>query len=1398
MHHHAPLVRKHTARDRDPPLTQNLPSEAMDHDTPLFGRQGPIQSDYTYSERRKRAQGQLVAVARWKAKESSSSGTQNPTSLADFESDDDEINIASKIYGDATASALATYFETRDRVGRMLRPFYVLEEERAKTIMVLENSITRLQNLMGGSDVACNGTLTDINKRETLLVALREEEHKTWLARESFVRNTHDYKRLVEHSLVDSVRLSPTTYAIRTKMLVLQLKTDHVWACAKDALQSFYSFQRDGDARFSKEHAQALSLLKIGMLENKGHMSLVSDCMREITATLMKVSLLEQDIDGLAYAHIVTIMAPFVTILKHLMRIREWAYRSPLLPLATRYHHQTAKALASIDESMSTLLIDDTVKIQQDLRNFQEHLFGSTKRYLEELGASSPLADRVRQTVVDEILKTYESDHESMQFRSLRRWGYHPMPDPSQLHFRIRKWNVRRNLRIEKWLVSSQLRIRYHDAKAGLGKFRSKVRPLQVKPRISRQHSRSKRKQALEKPHRVLVSPLSTFDEQVRTRNKTRKWVFRKIPQLGPAESRKAVNRGSRSSGRLHVNRNTYLRVPARNKQQRHLDYACRVAGARNDRDISSPPLTSLQVPSKTSTLGKMCSILGFGEAQESVRKALPDGIIRKTYKQEDRTKQKASSDRPTKKTGTSPRHGAFHPSPQLRAPHSILLFTDNDVSGRTSANSYTGVNEDVNSHDTGSNQGADGPGDNIPHQDNSLPSTNMLKENSDPYRPSDSEHDSGPESETRSESEPEENGEENTYVPLTYQIPPAALLAAIEAPPNTRASYWSQTLYRGPNDEKVLNHYCKTFEVAERVARYFLEAKVVGFDMEWKPWPSSASIKENASLVQLASENRIALFHIALFVGKTAVQLIPPSLKTILESPDIYKVGVNIKGDFTRLNKHLGIQARGVLELSRIHNLVECPEAGLKLVKLSSQVKQHLLLPLYKGEDLADVTTPGAEEAETGSTFNSTSTARITTNVRMSDWSQSLKDDQVLYAAADAYAGFRLYDVLESKRQKMKPVPPLPRLCDEDPVREVKAQGSTRKTKATKKAKIVAANTVDEEDSADTQDYQTAPEELDEVNDGEEAVSEPSSEGSLSSADDSDADYVPKCPQKSKGDDGQGATKSRASTRRIGRVNISRLGDGDAGYPTLPTSTSKGNSDLDESDAFDPLPTTRLRRPVRQKPIVNQTPEEHETDEFDDSELEEALVSMVIDDPFDDIQLKEQQVAVLQGEAITQDLPVTNGTLQPDTMDLDPPLPQQSSEAIPLPTFSSLIPAPSVTIQAPAFQIAVSWAQSYLEDTVPSLSSSSSRPASIRATASHLRAYYLWHHMRIPLRGIGALLRDPPLAQSTVSGYILQAVSLEKLEYEDERLRAVLESLPQGTRDGRWGALDRRLSGER
>nr|OQO20839.1 hypothetical protein B0A51_13234 [Rachicladosporium sp. CCFEE 5018] len=240
--------------------------------------------------------------------------------------------------------------------------------------------------------------------------------------------------------------------------------------------------------------------------------------------------------------------------------------------------------------------------------------------------------------------------------------------------------------------------------------------------------------------------------------------------------------------------------------------------------------------------------------------------------------------------------------------------------------------------------------------------------------------------------------------IELTYKISPDDFKKAVVASPNTSAAFWSYRLYKDGDGKQPVVHYCKTYEQTVEQLTKFANYKVLGFDLEWEPYahPGKAPVKRCVSLVQIAGEDRIGLFHLALFKGDTSDTLIPSALRQILENPNIAKTGVNVSGDAARLKKCFDIEMQGVFELSHLYRVVKFSEdypgkVNKALVSLQSQVEEVLMLPMAKGE------------------------------VRTSAWSKALNEQQCTYAASDAYAGLQLYHALEAKRRAMSPKPPRP-----------------------------------------------------------------------------------------------------------------------------------------------------------------------------------------------------------------------------------------------------------------------------------------------------------------------------------------------------------------------------------
>jgi exonuclease 3'-5' domain-containing protein 2 len=111
-----------------------------------------------------------------------------------------------------------------------------------------------------------------------------------------------------------------------------------------------------------------------------------------------------------------------------------------------------------------------------------------------------------------------------------------------------------------------------------------------------------------------------------------------------------------------------------------------------------------------------------------------------------------------------------------------------------------------------------------------------------------------------------------------------------------------------------------------------------------------------------------------------------------------------------------------------------------------------------------------------------------------------------------------------------------------------------------------------------------------------------------------------------------------------------------------------------------------------------------------------------------------------------------------------------------------SASPATSVHRPQPLVD-AESWALAHRASNPPPSPPRNSSPI---ATFSVLRVYALWYYNpSLSIPDIASMLRDPPLRNSTVATYIMDSVRLEKLPFEKERLKKVLQVVPDSR--GMW-----------
>jgi hypothetical protein len=367
-----------------------------------------------------------------------------------------------------------------------------------------------------------------------------------------------------------------------------------------------------------------------------------------------------------------------------------------------------------------------------------------------------------------------------------------------------------------------------------------------------------------------------------------------------------------------------------------------------------------------------------------------------------------------------------------------------------------------------------------------------------------------------------------------------------------------------------------------------------------------------------------------------------------------------------------------------------------------------------------------------------------------------------------------------------MQPTPPPVALCDFDnkptPRKRVKKPKDVEDTVVKSSADIAEEQQEDEEDS---EGYETATEELTDRHQLEQSPYATSTTASTNGANKTYASQsaVNHNPEK---EEDVGDESRATPQKRVSRRNFSSPNNTDPGYPELPKMSQEEDA---ESMSTGSARNKVAVHPEKQENVSHQRQNDTD-DEYADPELEDALGRMSLDDSgtltedvndsaSDDVNsLLTANHNDLEVQSAQHIEPAINEDASLDADEPDEPTPTLQSDI-------GLLDEPSRT---PEYNLATTWAQEHLRFTIPS--PTSTVPSRIRATVTHLRAYHMWYYQKLPVHKMAQILRDPPLSHNTVANYILQAVTLERLEYDQESLRNILLAMPVGMRKGRWRVL--------
>ncbi len=165
--------------------------------------------------------------------------------------------------------------------------------------------------------------------------------------------------------------------------------------------------------------------------------------------------------------------------------------------------------------------------------------------------------------------------------------------------------------------------------------------------------------------------------------------------------------------------------------------------------------------------------------------------------------------------------------------------------------------------------------------------------------------------------------------------------------------------------------HLIQSDQELRSVAPDLNSASVLGFDTETKPSFKKGEVFKVA-LLQLATETDAYLIRLHFI---TDFQL----LKSIFENAEIVKVGVALRDDLKSLQKAFQFNAKNFIELQTL-----AKSKGLKNFGLKGMTEEILEVTISKGP-------------------------------KMTNWElKNLSDQQLSYAATDAWIGLKLYQKLQ------------------------------------------------------------------------------------------------------------------------------------------------------------------------------------------------------------------------------------------------------------------------------------------------------------------------------------------------------------------------------------------------
>lgn len=156
----------------------------------------------------------------------------------------------------------------------------------------------------------------------------------------------------------------------------------------------------------------------------------------------------------------------------------------------------------------------------------------------------------------------------------------------------------------------------------------------------------------------------------------------------------------------------------------------------------------------------------------------------------------------------------------------------------------------------------------------------------------------------------------------------------------------------------------------ADKAVSILQENNLIGFDTETRPSFKKGKLHKIA-LMQLSTENCCYLFRLNIID-------FPESLQNLLTNPDIKKIGLSLKDDFSAIRRSTDFTPKGFVELQSVAKNYGIEDTGLQRI--------YAIL------------------------FNE----KISKRQRLTNWEAlELTPSQQMYAALDAWACLRIYNKL-------------------------------------------------------------------------------------------------------------------------------------------------------------------------------------------------------------------------------------------------------------------------------------------------------------------------------------------------------------------------------------------------